>query len=314
MSRAQSARQALRQVPGARATKRSLLGAYHALHPLRPPVESPDLVERMLAPSEDGSFFTGNGLASHCRYVLNYDVFHVNEHVQNNWWFANPEFLEFFFRRLAPRETYVLFTHNSNTDRPIGPRFERRLRQPELTAWFSTQVVLRHPKLFPIPIGVGNPIKCNEQALKRVSSDPPRKSLLFEASFDIRTNVVERMYCIEQTGIQPTPKLPVEAFFERLASAYFCISPSGNGIDCYRTWQALHLRTIPIVTRSRLTETHPELPMIVLDGWSQFRTIDFSPELYARTWGDWDPVDISLHRYLGRIERTLVAQQGASAP
>src|SRR5579864_1423789 len=300
-----SVRAALRRVPGVRTTKQLIVGAYRQLRPLRPPVESPALVKKMLVTEEDDSFITGNGIAAHCRYVLNYDVFRINEEVDNNWWFCNPEFLEYFFRSVAPAEDYVLLTQNSNVDRPVGRRFEKRLAQPELLAWFSPHVDLRHPKLFPMPLGVGNPLKCDTDALRRARDSSSRKSQLFEASFDVRTNADERNYCIEQTGIQPLAKTSWQEYFERLASSYFCISPRGNGIDCYRTWQALHVRTIPVVTRSLLSEHHPEIPMIVLDDWADFRSVDFSPELYERTLGAWDPAEISLSRYLDRIKATI---------
>jgi hypothetical protein len=301
-----SVKDAVRRVPGLVAAKRSLLAGYRVVRPLRPPVESPLWVERLLWAPKDGTFFTGNGLARQCRYVLNYDAFHTNEHVENNWWFANSEYLEYFFRHLAPRDDYVLFTHNSNIDRPIDDRFRNRLDSRELTAWFSIQVMTRHPKLHPMPLGVGNPLRCDHDALKRVIAEPPPKSLMFEASFALWTNPAERRYCIDQTGIEPVPRVrQADEFYRRLASAYFCIAPAGNGVDCYRTWQALHLGTVPIVTRSSVTEAHPELPLIVLDDWSEFRSIDFTPELYARTWGDWDPADISLDRYLDRIKARI---------
>ena len=295
----------LRRVPGVVAAKRLAIAAYRKVRPLRPPIESPALVARMLVRLDDDAFITGNGVADQCRFVLNYDLFRVNGEVENNWWFCNPEFLEYFFRRLAPDEDFVLFTHNSNVDRPIGSRFETALGRPELIAWFATNVELRHPKLFSIPLGVGNPVKCDIGALKRVQQQAPLKTRLLEASFEVSTNPKERSYCIEQTGIEPAAKLPWPEYFEQLGSAYFCISPNGNGIDCYRTWQALYLRTIPVVTRSILTEQHPGLPMIVLDDWSEFRSIDFSPELYERTWRDWDPAELSLDRYVEGVSATI---------
>ena len=130
-------------------------------------------------------------------------------------------------------------------------------------------MALHHPKLFSLPLGIANPIKVDPAVLQRVQEQAPPKTQLFEASFDVGTNVRERTYCIEQTGIEPSAKRPLVEFFEQLASSYFCLSPHGNGIDCYRTWQALYLRTVPIVTRSALTEQHPELPLIVLDDWSE---------------------------------------------
>ena len=300
-----SAKSTLRRVPGLVAGKRAATAAYRFVRPLRPPVESPSLVERMLVNSHEGDFITGNRFAEQCRFVLNYDVFRVNEAVDNNWWFCNPEFLDYFFRQLAPDCDYVLFTHNSNEDTPIDSRFEKRLDRPELVAWFATNVALSHPKLHSIPLGIANPIKVDPAILISVQEQAPAKTQLFEASFDVGTNVAARTYCIEQTGIAPSEKRPLREFFEALASSYFCLSPQGNGIDCYRTWQALYLRTVPIVTRSLLTEEFPELPLIVLDDWSEFRGIEFSPELYERTWRDWDPGSIAFSRFFARVSATL---------
>jgi hypothetical protein len=300
----------LRRVPGLVAAKRLGVSAYRQVHPLRPPVESQSLVERMLAQPDDEAFITGNGIAARCRSVLNYDVLRINDAVRNNWWFCNPEFLEYFFRSLVPQDRYVLFTHNSNVDRAIDVTFQKALDRPELVAWFATNVELDHPKLFSLPLGVGNPIKCDLSALREVQDLRPVKTRLFEASFGVGTNVPERTYCIEQTGIRPTEKLPWRQFFERLASSYFCVSPRGNGVDCYRTWQALYLRTIPIVTRSPLTDQHPELPFVVLEDWSEFRSIDFSAELYERTWCDWDPASIRLDRHVERITATIRRLEG----
>jgi hypothetical protein len=302
-----SAKETMRRVPGLVAAKRTSVRAFRRVRPLRPPVESADLVDRMLVTAKDETYITGNGFAAHCRQVLNYDAFRVNEGADNRWWFCNPEFLEYFFRRLAPDEPYVLFTHNSNVDRAIDEGFQSRLDHPELMAWFATNVELRHPKLFSIPLGVGNPIKCDITALTEAREQQPEKTHLFEASFDVRTNPIERLRCIEQTGIKPEPKLDWPEFFARLGSSYFCISPAGNGVDCYRTWQALYLKTIPVVTRSVLTDQHPGLPMIVLDDWAEFREIDFSAELYHRIWGTWSPDEIRLDKYLERIRSTLVS-------
>lgn len=296
-----------RRIPGVVATKRLLVALFRTVRPLRPPVESRALVTKMLVRPPDDTFITGNGFAARCRHVVNYDVPIVNEDAADSrWWFCNPEFLEYFFRELAPNDEYVLFTHNSNVDRPIDRKFDRKLEQPELVAWFATNVELRHPKLHSIPLGVGNPIKCDPVAFRAVQEAAPEKTELFEASFSVGTNPVERAYCIEQTGIDLAPKQTTQrAFYERLASACFCISPKGNGVDCYRTWQALYLHTIPIVTRSVLTDQHPDLPWVILDDWSEFRSIEFTYELYERTWGAWDTGAYTLDRYLERVRRTI---------
>jgi hypothetical protein len=160
-----------------------------------------------------------------------------------------------------------------------------------------------------IPIGIANPRwpHGDQAALKRTQSSPPRKARLFDASFSVATNPAEREYCLRETALVPDPPRPFSEYLEALASSYFCISPSGNGIDVHRTWEALYLRTVPVVTRSAMTDQHRDLPMIVLADWSEFRSIEFSRELYEQTMADWEPSALRLDRYLERIEVAIAA-------
>lgn len=272
--------------------------------PLQPGSFGAEAARLSLVP-EDTAFITGNGIASRCRYVLNYGEFTENAGVENDWYFCKVDFVDYFFEHHAPATAFVLFTHNG--DAPVDERRARHLRRRQLRAWFATNVELDRPGLYPIPIGIANPRYTHGDlaTLRRVQEAGIAKTRLFDASYAPDTNVAERLYCLEQTGVPLAPRKPWDEYLERLASAHFCISPRGNGIDCHRTWEALYLGTIPVVTRSALTEHHPDLPLIALDDWSEFRGIEFSPELYERTWGDFSLAELSLDAYLGRVERTL---------
>jgi hypothetical protein len=277
------------------------------VRPRRPPEHTAEVVRALSATPADESFITGNGFAARCRYVLNYDELQVQDSIRNNWWFCKSEYLEYFFRSVAPREPFVLFSHNS--DRAIDSTFRRQLRRRDLVTWFAANLAITHPKLQAIPVGIANPRwqHGNQGLFKRAQAAHAAKTNLFEASYDRLTNMEERDYCTEQTGIEPDRNASLEKYVATLASSYFCISPRGNGIDCHRTWEALYLRAVPVVTRNVLVDQHRDLPMIVLDDWSQFGSIDFTPELYEKTIGSWDPASIRLDRYFERIEANLKA-------
>lgn len=58
----------------------------------------------------------------------------------------------------------------------------------------------------------------------------------------------------------------------RLHGAFaFEVSPRGNGLDCFRTWEALALGTIPIVLRSTLDPLFEdeELPVALVGDWGE---------------------------------------------
>lgn len=277
--------------------------------PVAPPVETRERIPGLVRVHPDESFISGNGIAARCRYVVNFDALKVNEDVDNDWWFCQTEFLEHFFRRVAPKRDFVLFSHNS--DREIGKREHRFVRNRHLRAWFSTNIVLRDPKLFALPLGIANPRwrHGDSKELARVQAAAPPKTKLFHASYDVGTNLEARLYCAQQTRLTPGPPQPFADYLQDLASSYFCIAPRGNGLDTHRAWEALYLRTIPVVIRSVVSEQHEGFPFVVLDDWSQFRELEFSPELYDRVWGDWDPAELRLDRYVERIERLLASRR-----
>ena len=58
----------------------------------------------------------------------------------------------------------------------------------------------------------------------------------------------------------------------------FVISPFGNGLDCHRTWESLVLGCIPIVKSSGLDSLFKDLPVLIINKWS-----DITQELLNET-------------------------------
>ena len=274
--------------------------------PLQPPIHTAEQVAALSLTPETSDFITGNGLAQHCRYVLNWDALYVNEQVENNWWFCRPEWLDFFFQKLAPKDSFVLFT--SNSDAPIGPSAAAKMDlRDQLVAWFGTNVVVERPNLFAFPLGISDPHwpHGDGAVLKSVQGAMIERTNLVDAGFDLDKNPVQRRRCLDQTGFAPSPQKAFAEYLEDLRASYFCLSPAGDGIDTHRTWEALYLGTVPVVTRSVFTEQHPDLPMVVLDDWAEFSSIAFSPELHEELMSGWDPATLALDRYLERVRATI---------
>ena len=49
----------------------------------------------------------------------------------------------------------------------------------------------------------------------------------------------------------------------------FVLSPTGVGLDCHRTWEALCLGCIPIVCIPNFKQLFEDLPILMVDNWSQ---------------------------------------------
>jgi len=71
---------------------------------------------------------------------------------------------------------------------------------------------------------------------------------------------------INDTYIQESIK-----FYEHLSKNKFIISPRGNGVDCFRTWDALYMKCIPIVPHddSGIMERYSDLPILFTDDYTE---------------------------------------------
>jgi hypothetical protein len=66
-------------------------------------------------------------------------------------------------------------------------------------------------------------------------------------------------------------RLAQEACWRAHGDFAFEVSVKGNGLDCFRTWEALALGSIPIVRRSPLDPLYEDegLPVALVDDWSE---------------------------------------------
>jgi hypothetical protein len=85
---------------------------------------------------------------------------------------------------------------------------------------------------------------------------------------------------------------------EELGKSYFVVSPNGNGVDCHKTWEALYLKTIPIVTKSINVDFYLDYPIIVIDSWSDFDPSKYTIELYDKTWKDFEINKLSFNEQI----------------
>ena len=66
-------------------------------------------------------------------------------------------------------------------------------------------------------------------------------------------------------------------FYRRILLKYmFVACPEGNGIDTHRFWEALYLRTIPIIEKNKISNfiKDANLPVLILNKWSDLSKYD----------------------------------------
>jgi hypothetical protein len=59
-------------------------------------------------------------------------------------------------------------------------------------------------------------------------------------------------------------RIPPELLWIHHVCYAFEICPRGNGLDCHRTWEALLLRSIPIVRTSTLDPLYEGFPVVII--------------------------------------------------
>lgn len=188
-----------------------------------------------------------------------------------------------YFRESNPK---VFVTHNS--DYHIDDA--RLTVSPSCDSWFAQNKDCDSNNITPIPIGIENMIlRTNDTAQKgafssevkgahqkgilldRINGFCMNKTGLAYLNFNVNTYPEYRQYVWDKYSkeewITTTKNLTMEKFYFDIASHKFVFSPRGNGVDCHRTWEALYLRTIPIVKRCRHMEEFKELPIFFVDNW-----------------------------------------------
>lgn len=65
---------------------------------------------------------------------------------------------------------------------------------------------------------------------------------------------------------------PRNEVWRRHVDVAFEASPHGNGLDCHRTWEALLLKTVPIVKTSVLDPIYDGLPVVIVEDWREVTT------------------------------------------
>lgn len=189
--------------------------------------------------------------------------------------FLNGNYLEIFVTNIHPliQAPYILLTHNSL--QPAPGTFESLLYDPKLIAWFGKNITItNHPKLFPLPLGIPNPHWPwgNTQLIKETVDKQLEKKHLLYLNFDIKTNSIRKKVqeLFESKNFcYVTAKKPYQEYLEDIAQSKFVLSPEGAGMDCHRTWEALLVGSIPIITHSTLDIMFQDLPVLFVNSWEE---------------------------------------------
>lgn len=170
---------------------------------------------------------------------------------------------------------FSIVSHNGdpNIDESILP-----LLPPSLWRLFGQNVLAEDPRLVPLPIGLENKwLHCNGIVgdYRRLRRGRAEKRARILTAFTIGTNETIRRPIIDQLSksrfADRVSRMNARAYRKLAINYMFIASPPGNGADCHRTWEAMYLRSIPIVLRSTMTESFAALglPLCLVNSFDE---------------------------------------------
>jgi hypothetical protein len=149
---------------------------------------------------------------------------------------------------------------------------------------FSVNLLKESRSTIAIPIGLENKgLFTNgipEDFQKLISSGlkaPESRSNLVLQAFSSHTNRIEREPCSEVASRMESKVLSHSSPFEyrrAISDSKFVLSPTGNGLDCHRTWEAMYLGAIPIVKKIHWPFSEKKLPVLIVSEWEDLLDMD----------------------------------------
>jgi hypothetical protein len=253
---------------------------------------------------EINEFITGNNFKKRCHYYFDEFGFGAIKNPSPNEipkYFIKTDFIDLFFSKIKPNSDFIIVTHNS--DYHITKNHEKYLNDNHLIKWFAQNVDFIHPKLISIPIGIANEkwLHGNIKVLNDTMLEDNEKSNLIYCNFDIRTNIIERSFCMKsmtENNLKMSERTDFKNYLKDLSKSFFVLSPNGNGVDCHKTWESLYLKTIPIVTESININFYKDFPILILKKWEDLDLTYLNKELYYKLWAKFNQDKLLINFFL----------------
>jgi len=217
-------------------------------------------------------------------------IYYADTHYVNNLW-----------AKLNPSLKYIVVSHNGDAaivdENPRDCDVVASTMPDNVLAWFGQNVDTRHPKVHSLPIGLENgrwfPELSKNQNIYMGHTQGGRPTKLLYANCNTVTNPTEREAAYSACGDWATVRhgrngMHFNLYLHEITDHFYVLSPQGNGIDCHRTWEALYLNRVPVMRRHRNAEFYEDLPVLLVDEWSDLTEdlLESKKDEFLR--GDWN--------------------------
>tara|TARA_R110000824_G_scaffold253449_1_gene442386 strand:- start:1469 stop:2326 length:858 start_codon:yes stop_codon:yes gene_type:complete len=208
-------------------------------------------------------------------------------------------------------KTIYLITHDSDYEinEEVFTRYSNNIKH-----WWGVNVNYIHPNLSSIPLGLGSPWVpggVTPQSLTELESPLTRDTLLY-INHRIETYPQDRKepydyFANKSWATIKHPSLVGQTFdyIQEVRSHKFVLCPRGNGIDTYRFWESLYLGAIPIVKDCINISFYKELPITIINEYSDITKELLEPEYERHTPLSWEGSQLDLNYWMTTIREKI---------
>ena len=195
--------------------------------------------------------------------------------------FCESELLPELKSRILNKVTVPFALILGNSDFNHGKELEDLIAQTSVTTVWAQNMTCEVNRVKPIPIGLENAWRSNHGKISRFKDSVAEDRVwrIF-AAFNIGTNLNARSIAanvaVRASNTDRLTQLSPAQHCESLKKYAFLLSPEGNGLDTHRTWEAMYIGCVPIVSRSFMSEAFAELglPLWVVDSYDEILDYD----------------------------------------
>lgn len=230
-------------------------------------------------------FITGDGFRALAQHI--YDDLHPTIDPgmvkENDIVFVGDSRIKNFLKKINPdiKNKYVLITHNG--DESVDEE-AASMMSDNIIKWYGINVTTTHPKIIPIPLGLGNKhyyVTGIPSIFINTAKKNYKKNNKIFYGFITSTNPAERepaLAIIKRNKFAETVVkwLSFQKYMRLLATYKLVLSPPGSSVEGHRTWEALYVGVIPIVKSSVTMDYFKKLnmPLWVVKDWNEIDKID----------------------------------------
>jgi hypothetical protein len=261
---------------------------------------------------ENNNYVSSRGILKSCNYysttprsgirqLINYPELNKIKNIKNPSIYICSNAILHFIKVLLPLINFSFILVSGDSDETVPhevlniDNFNLLLNDNRIIHWFCQNMIIKHPKITIMPIGLDyhtltqkpmwGPISsCEEQErmlkmIKNKSTNFWDRNIKCYANFhfsmdtklgddrkDAYKNIDKNLVYYEEKKVSRLITWNKQKDFA------FVICPHGGGFDCHRNWEALCLGCIPIVKTSHIDNLYQGLPVLIVTNWSDINT------------------------------------------